>query len=86
MDKPQLLDELGARLTQLFGSSPAKEVEKNVKALLQATFSKLELVSREEFEVQREMLARSRDKLQQLEARVAELEAQRTSKEPPAAG
>ena len=86
MDKPQLLDELGARVTQLFGSSPAKEVEKNVKALLQATFSKLELVSREEFEVQREMLARSRDKLQQLEARVAELEAQRTSKEPPAAG
>ena len=86
MDKPQLLDELGARLTQLFGSSPAREMEKNVKALLQATFSKLELVSREEFEVQREMLARSRDKLQQLEARVAELEAQRTSKEPPAAG
>lgn len=86
MDKPQLLDELGARVTQLFGSSPAKEVEKNVKALLQATFSKLELVSREEFEVQREMLARSRDKLQQLEARVAELEAQRTSQEPPAAG
>lgn len=86
MDKPQLLDELGARVTQLFGSSPAKEVEKNVKALLQATFSKLELVSREEFEVQREMLARSRDKLQQLEARVAELEAQRTNQEPPAAG
>ena len=49
-------------------------MEKNLRALLSATFAKLDLVTREEFDVQREVLLRAREKITQLEARVAELE------------
>ena len=52
------------------------DVEKNLRASLNATFAKLNLVTREEFDVQAEVLARSRAKLQKLEERVAELEAE----------
>jgi BMFP domain-containing protein YqiC len=52
------------------------DVEKNLSASLNVTFAKLNLVTREEFDVQAEVLARSRTKLQKLEERVAELEAE----------
>jgi len=52
------------------------DVEKNLRASLNATFAKINLVTREEFDVQAEVLARSRAKLQKLEERVAELEAE----------
>lgn len=52
------------------------DVEKNLSASLNVTFAKLNLVTREEFDVQAEVLARSRAKLQKLEERVAELEAE----------
>lgn len=72
----KFLDDLSARLGDVINSSPARDVEKNVRALLMQGFSKLNLVTREEFEVQAEMLARTREHLTALEARVAELEAQ----------
>ncbi len=50
------------------------DVEKNLRASLNASFAKLNLVTREEFDVQAEVLARSRAKLQKLEEQVAELE------------
>ncbi len=50
------------------------DLEKNVRALLSATFARLDLVTREEFDVQREVLLRAREKITQLEGRVAELE------------
>jgi BMFP domain-containing protein YqiC len=52
------------------------DLEKNFHAVLQASFAKMNLVSREEFEVQRAVLARTREQLEGLEARVAELEKQ----------
>ena len=52
------------------------DLEKNFHAVLQASFAKMNLVSREEFEVQRAVLARTREQLDGLEARVAELEKQ----------
>lgn len=51
------------------------EMEKNIHAALQSTFAKLDLVTREEFEVQQGVLARTRAKLEALEKQVAELEA-----------
>lgn len=68
------LDELNKKVSELLAASPAKDIEKNLRALLSSAFSRLDLVTREEFDVQQEVLARTREKLQQMEARVAELE------------
>jgi len=51
------------------------DLEKNLRAAAQATFARLDLVTREEFDVQRKLLARSRAKIEALEKQVAELEA-----------
>ncbi len=72
---PSFLSELQDRIHQVLQQSPAKDVEKNLKAMLNQGFSKLDLLTREEFEVQAEVLARTRAKLDALETRVAELEA-----------
>ena len=56
-------------------STMQDDVEKNIKAALSATFSKLDLVTREEFDVQTQVLHRTREKLEALEKRVTELEA-----------
>jgi ubiquinone biosynthesis accessory factor UbiK len=76
MSTPRLLDEIGARLSEIAANSPARDFEKNARALLGSAFSRLELVTREEFDVQREVLAQARRRLAELEARIAELEAQ----------
>jgi ubiquinone biosynthesis accessory factor UbiK len=70
----RLLDELNDRLKALLAQSPAADLEKNLKAMMASFFSRLDLVTREEFDVQREVLARTRAKLQELEAKLAELE------------
>ena len=69
------LEELAARIGKAVQASPAADIEKNVKALLQGGLARLDLVTREEFDTQARVLARTREKLEQLEARVAELEA-----------
>jgi ubiquinone biosynthesis accessory factor UbiK len=70
----KILDEIGTRINQVLETSPAKDVEKNVRAMLQSFFSRMDLVSREEFDVQTEVLLRTREKLVLLENRLAELE------------
>jgi BMFP domain-containing protein YqiC len=80
MSDPRLLDDLAARLSALLAASPARDVEKNARALLGGAFARLDLVTRDEFDIQRELLARARERLAQLEARVAELEAQAGAK------
>jgi len=70
----RFLDELNKKVSELIAASPAKDVEKNLRALLSNAFSRLDLVTREEFDVQQEVLGRTREKLRQLEARVAEME------------
>lgn len=79
MNKASLLNELQSKIGQLMQQSPAADLEKNLKALMRQGFAKLDLLTREEFDVQTEVLARTRAKLEQLEARVAELEAQKKS-------
>jgi len=71
------LNDVSNKLSSLLANSPLQDVEKNVKAVLGTAFTKLDLVTREEFDVQREVLARTRAKLEALEARIAELEAGR---------
>jgi BMFP domain-containing protein YqiC len=75
MDKVHMLEDLQQRIAALFSSSPAADVQKNLKALLMQQFARLELVTQEEFELQRQVLARTREKLEALEVRVAQLEA-----------
>lgn len=70
------LDELSKRINEIINSSPVPDVEKNVRALLQSIFTKLELISREEFDIQAEVLRNTRKKLEVLEARVASLESE----------
>lgn len=74
MQRTNFLDELGAKLSALLSTSPAQDVEKNVRALVRSALGRLDLVTREEFDVQTKLLARTREQLAALEARVAELE------------
>ncbi|RXZ43575.1 accessory factor UbiK family protein [Crenobacter cavernae] len=71
----KLFEEISNKISETIAASPAKDVEKNIKSLMSSTFSRMDLVTREEFDVQQEVLARTREKLTLLEARVAKLEA-----------
>jgi len=73
----KLLAELSAKLAALAASNPAKDLEKNFRGMLSSTFAKLDLVTREEYDAQARVLARAKEKLAALEARVAELEQRR---------
>jgi len=70
----KLLDEISKKVNDLVAQSPVKDVEKNLRVLLAGVFTRLDLVTRDEFDVQQEMLKRTRDKLSALEAKVTELE------------
>jgi len=74
MEKAAFLDELQRRLASLVEGTPAAEVQRNLKALLSQQFAQFELVTREEFDAQARVLARTREKLQELERRLAELQ------------
>ncbi|MBK8062749.1 MAG: accessory factor UbiK family protein [Betaproteobacteria bacterium] len=78
MKDTRLLDELGARISEVLANSPVRDFEKNLKALFAATFDRFDLVTREDFEAQRRVLERTRAQLAALEARLAELESGRT--------
>ena len=71
----KVLDEIGTKVNELLAQSPVKDMEKNLRVLLAGVFSRLDLVTREEFDVQQGILKRTREKLTALEVRVAELEA-----------
>jgi BMFP domain-containing protein YqiC len=71
------LDDLQAKVQALLENTPAADLQKNLKALLAQQFTRMDLVTREEFDVQRQVLARARDTIAALEKRVAELEARR---------
>ena len=71
---PKILEDFGAKMSALLANSPAKDIEKNAKAIMGGVFSKLDLVTREEFDIQAEVLTRIRAKLKELEARVEALE------------
>ena len=75
---PKILEEFSAKMSALLANSPARDIEKNAKAVLSGVFSKLDLVTREEFDIQSQVLARTREKLKALEARVDALEKTRS--------
>jgi BMFP domain-containing protein YqiC len=77
MEKAAFLDDLQQRLASLIEGTPAADLQRNLKALLSQQFAQLELVTREEFDAQVRVLARSREKLQELEQRLGELESGR---------
>ncbi|HRQ04929.1 MAG TPA: accessory factor UbiK family protein [Nitrosomonas halophila] len=71
-----VLDEIGGKVNEILAHSPAKDIEKNMRTMLSGVFSRLDLVTREEFEVQQEVIKRTRIKLTELEAKVQMLENQ----------
>ncbi len=69
------LNEISNKIKEVVSGSPLGDVEKNMHALLKGVFTKMELISREEFDVQAEVLRNTRQKLEQLEIKLAALEA-----------
>ena len=71
---PKVFEEFSNRLSTLIAASPAADIEKNARALVSGFFAKLDLVTREEFDIQAQVLLRTREMLKALEERVARLE------------
>ena len=69
------INEISSKINEIIKSSPLADIEKNINALIQGAFTKMELVSREEFDVQAQVLCNTREKLATLEVKLAELEA-----------
>lgn len=78
----KLLSELSARLAAMAAANPVKDLEKNFRGMLSSAFTRMDLVSREEYDVQVQVLARAREKLAALEARIAQLESRRGPPKP----
>ena len=74
MFNSEKINEISSKINEMIKSSPLVDVEKNINALIKSAFTKMELVSREEFDVQTEVLRNTREKLVKLEATLAELE------------
>jgi len=70
----KVIDEISRRVDELIANTPVEDVQKNLRALMSGWFTRLDLVTREEFDVQQSVLQRTREKLSQMEARVADLE------------
>jgi len=77
------LDELSRRIEQALRDSPVQDIGKNLRALLTGWFDRMDLVLREDFEVQRKLLERAQARLAELEARVAELESRTGTRRTP---
>ncbi len=73
MFDPKFFEDINARISEIIAASPAKDIEKNMKAMMMAMFARLDLVTREEFDVQMQVLQRTREKLDALEARMAQM-------------
>ncbi len=71
------LDEFRERIGEALHGSPAKDLEKNLHALMAAFFDRFDLAAREDLEVHKKLLERAQAKLAALEARVAQLEARK---------
>ncbi|WP_459614455.1 accessory factor UbiK family protein [Bordetella sp. 2513F-2] len=82
MNRTQWMEDLQKNLSDLIARSPAADLERNVRAMMGQAFTRLDLVTRDEFEVQADLLARARiradqlaEQVQQLQARLDALEA-----------
>ncbi len=71
----QILNDLSNKIKEIMNSSPLADMDKNINALIQGVFTKMELVSREEFDVQAKVLSKTQEQLVKLEIKLVELEA-----------
>jgi len=78
----RMFEELNERIGEALGNSPAQDIERNLRALLAAWLDRLDVVLREDFEVQKKLLERAQAKLADLERRIAELESRGQSQRP----
>jgi BMFP domain-containing protein YqiC len=74
MLNPNKVNDISNKIKELIGNSPVADLDKNIHALIKGVFTKMELVTREEFDVQAEVLRNTREKLAKLEVQLAELE------------
>ena len=81
----KILNDVTERIREVFAASPAADVEKNLRSMLTGLFARLDLVTREEFDVQRQVLLRTREQLTRLETEVASLERKLAAREAAAA-
>ena len=75
MFNSQVITDISNKIKELVKNSPIEDMDKNIHALIQGAFTKMELISREEFDVQAEVLRNTHEKLVQLEGKLAKLEA-----------
>ena len=68
------VQEISDKISKIIENSPISDIEENINALLQSTFTKLDLISREEFDVQTQVLKRTRLKLEDLEKKIDALQ------------
>lgn len=76
-------NDLQNKINHVIQNSPAKDIEKNVKSMMTQGFARLDLVTREEFDIQAQVLAKTRSRLELLETRLAELEAKLAAEKTP---
>lgn len=70
----QMFEEFQKNVQELIAKSPPADIEKNVKAFMAQGFAKMDLVTREEFDIQRALVDSLRERVEALEAAVAKLE------------
>jgi BMFP domain-containing protein YqiC len=75
----QVINELSIKIKEIIKNSPLNDADKNIHALIQGMLTKMELVSREEFDLQSEVLRDTREKLTMLETKLAELETKKSN-------
>ncbi len=75
-------EDLMAKFSELLARSPAKDLERNLKELMKSLLARMDLVTREEFDIQRELLSSTRAKLEALEIRLVELEGKQPAPTP----
>jgi hypothetical protein len=82
----KFIDDISKKISDLIAESPMADVENNLRSLLQNAFAKLDLVTREEFDVQTQVLLKTREQLDKLEQKLNALEKQKTAKKNTEAG
>lgn len=74
MNRNQWIEDLQKNVSDLIARSPAADLERNVKAVMSQAFTRMDLITREEFDIQTDLLARARERVEQLSAQVQLLE------------
>jgi BMFP domain-containing protein YqiC len=77
MLKANILEQINQQLSQAFSNTPLTDIEKNVKTIIIAILNKLDIVTREEFDIQQKVLLDTRNKLEKLEQQIKEIKAQK---------